>query len=69
MNTMSWKTKLLGTRSLKITKILEMGTKGKQIDHKKNFHNDFVIQGENEARTYQKLLFFLFHVNFMLCFM
>lgn len=46
-----------------------MGTKGKQIDHKKNFHNDFVIQGENEARTYQKLLFFLFHVNFMLCFM
>lgn len=43
INTLSWKTKLSGTRSLTITKILEMGEKGKQIDHKKYFHNDFVI--------------------------
>ena len=32
-----------------------MGTKGKQIDHKKNSYNDFVIWGENEAISYQKL--------------
>ena len=43
INTMSWKTKLISTGSLKVTKILEMGEKGKQIDHKKYFHNDFVI--------------------------
>lgn len=55
INTLSWKTKLLGTGSFMITKILEMGTKGKQIDGKKNFYDDFVIQGENEAISYQKL--------------
>lgn len=55
INTVSWKTKLLSTGSLKVTKILEMGTKGKQIDHKKNSYNDFVIWGENEAISYQKL--------------
>ena len=43
INTLCRKTKLLNTGSLKVTEILEMGTKGKLIDHKKNFYHDFVI--------------------------
>ena len=43
INTLSRKTKLLNTGSLKVTEILEMGTKGKLIDHKENFYHDFVI--------------------------
>lgn len=55
INTSSRKTKLLNTGSLKVTEILEMGTKGKLIDHKKNFYHDFVIKDENEAISCQKL--------------
>lgn len=64
INTVSWKTKLLST-ALKVTKILEMGTKGKQIDHKKNSYNDFVIWGRMKLYLTKSCNCFLFRVNFM----